>query len=57
MAKEKPTTQAGALDLIDYVLVRTAPDVKSVHCIRQDANLYELLYYARAVLIASKRAA
>jgi hypothetical protein len=57
MAREKPTTQAGALDLIDYVLVRTAPAVKSIQCIRQDANLHDLLYYALAVLRGSKHAA
>jgi hypothetical protein len=55
MAKEKPT--AGAMALLDYVWIRTAPDVKSIECIRQEANLHDLLYYAYAVLSSSKRAA
>jgi hypothetical protein len=57
MAKEKPTTQAGGMALLDYVWIRTAPSVKSIPCIREDANLHGLLSHARAVLRKSKPAA
>jgi hypothetical protein len=57
VAKEKPATEAGAMALLEYVGIRTAPSVKSIQCIREDANLHGLLYYARAILKQSKWAA
>jgi hypothetical protein len=57
MAKEKPTARAGAMALVEYALIRTAPRVISIQCIRQEANLYGLLSHAHAVLKESERAA
>jgi hypothetical protein len=55
IAKEKPTTEAGSMALLDYIWTRTKPSTQSIQCIRQDANLHDLLYYALAVLRGSKR--
>jgi hypothetical protein len=57
IAKEKPTTEAGSMALLDYVWARTRPSAQSIQCIRQEANLHDLLYYAIGVLRGSKRAA
>jgi hypothetical protein len=57
MAKEKPSTPTGAMALVEYALIRTAPRVISIQCIRQEANLFGLLSHAHAMLKKSKRAA
>lgn len=40
MAKEKPSTPAGAMALLEYAWMRTSPRVNSIQCIRQDANVF-----------------
>jgi hypothetical protein len=57
MAKEEPTTPAGAMALLQYARIRTSPYVNSIRCIREDTNLFGLLNRALALLNRSKRAA